>query len=126
VQVLQAFNSLFVFAMVWSLLFAAYWRLPRQHPPARVAAVFALAATLSMGVLFSLFGTFFKLENLRSLYGAPGSVVFVLMGGVFHFSAALFMGAGAIRLRQGGHHRAGKTVPRQQRKHRQARGFCFR
>ena len=85
VQVLQAFNSLFVFAMVWSLLFAAYWRLPRQHPPARVAAVFALAATLSMGVLFSLFGTFFKLENLRSLYGAPGSVVFVLMGAYFTF-----------------------------------------
>lgn len=79
-QMLQALNSMFGFAMVWSLLFAAYWRLPRQNPFARVAATFALAATISLGVLFSLFGTFFNLENLRSLYGAPGSVVFVLMG----------------------------------------------
>jgi membrane protein len=84
-QMLQVLNSLFGFVMVWSLLFAAYWRLPRQHPSARVAALFALAATLSMGVLFSLFGSFFKLENLRSLYGAPGSVVFVLMGAYFTF-----------------------------------------
>jgi membrane protein len=84
-QMLQALNSLFGLAMVWSLLFAAYWRLPRQNPRVSVAALFALAATLSLGVLFSLFGTFFKLENLRSLYGAPGSVVFVLMGAYFTF-----------------------------------------
>ncbi|MBT9539869.1 YhjD/YihY/BrkB family envelope integrity protein [Thiobacillus sp.] len=84
-QLLQTLNSLFGFAMVWSLLFAAYWRLPRQHPPARTAALFALAATLSLAVLLSLFGTFFKLESLRSLYGAPGSVVFVLMGAYFSF-----------------------------------------
>jgi membrane protein len=84
-QMLQTLNSLFGFALVWSLLFAAYWRLPRQHPPARAAALFALAATLSLAVLLSLFGTFFKLESLRSLYGAPGSVVFVLMGAYFSF-----------------------------------------
>jgi len=84
-HVLQAVNALFGFAMVWSLLFAAYWRLPRQNPPARVAAVFALAAALSLGLLFSLFGTFFKLETFRSLYGAPGSVVFVLIGAYFTF-----------------------------------------
>jgi membrane protein len=84
-HVLQAGNALFGFAMVWSLLFAAYWRLPRQNPPARVAAIFALAAALSLGLLFSLFGTFFKLEHFRSLYGAPGSVVFVLIGAYFTF-----------------------------------------
>ncbi|MBU2642806.1 MAG: cyclic nucleotide-binding domain-containing protein [Gammaproteobacteria bacterium] len=84
-QMLQVLNSLFGFAMVWSLLFAAYWRLPRQHPSAPVAALFALAATLSLAVLFSLFGTFYKLENLRSLYGAPGSVVFVLTGAFLAF-----------------------------------------
>jgi membrane protein len=94
-HVLQAVNALFGFAMVWSLLFAAYWRLPRQNPPALVAAAFALAATLSLGLLFSLFGTFFKLENFRSLYGAPGSVVFVLIGAYFTF-LLLYLGAQAL------------------------------
>jgi membrane protein len=84
-QVLQALNSLFGFAMIWALLFAAYWRLPRQHPRARDAAVFALAATLSLGLLLALFGAFFKLENYHSLYGALGGVVFVLIGGYFAF-----------------------------------------
>ncbi|HWR76384.1 MAG TPA: YhjD/YihY/BrkB family envelope integrity protein [Thiobacillus sp.] len=84
-QVLQALNSLFGFAMVWALLFAAYWRLPRQHPRARIAAVFALAATVSLGLLLALFGAFFKLENYHNLYGALGGVVFVLIGGYFAF-----------------------------------------
>ena len=85
VQVLQALNALFGFAMVWALLFAAYWRLPRQHPRARDAAAFALAVTLSLGLLLALFGAFFKLENYNSLYGAVGGVVFVLIGGYFAF-----------------------------------------
>jgi len=85
VQILQALNSLFGFAMVWALLFTAYWRLPRRHPRARDAAVFALAATVSLGLLLMLFGAFFKLENYRSLYGALGGVVFVLIGGYFAF-----------------------------------------
>ncbi|HRK78967.1 MAG TPA: YhjD/YihY/BrkB family envelope integrity protein [Thiobacillus sp.] len=84
-QVLRTLNSLFGFAMIWALLFAAYWRLPRRHPRARDAAVFALAATVSLGLLLMLFGAFFKLENYRSLYGALGGVVFVLIGGYFAF-----------------------------------------
>ena len=84
-HVLQALNSLFGFAMVWGLLFAAYWRLPRRHPRARAAAVFALGASVSLALLFTLFGAFFKLENYQSLYGAVGGVVFVLIGGYFAF-----------------------------------------
>lgn len=83
--VLQALNALFGFAMVWMLLFAAYWRLPRQHPSARVAAVFALLATVNLALLLVLFGAFFKLENYNSLYGAVGGVVFVLIGAFFAF-----------------------------------------
>jgi membrane protein len=83
--VLKALNSLFGFAMIWALLFAAYWRLPRRHPRARVAAAFALAAAVSLGLLFALFGAFFKLENYHSLYGALGGVVFVLIGAYFAF-----------------------------------------
>lgn len=83
--VLQALNALFGFAMVWMLLFAAYWRLPRQHPRARVAAVFALLATVNLALLLVLFGAFFKLENYNSLYGAVGGVVFVLIGAFFAF-----------------------------------------
>jgi membrane protein len=82
---LQALNTLFSFGMVWTLLFAAYWRLPRRHPRARVAAAFALGATLSLGVLLVLFGAFFKLEKYHSLYGALGGVVFVLIGAFFAF-----------------------------------------
>ena len=84
-QVLSALNTLFGFAIVWALLFAAFWRLPRQHPPARDAAAFALLATLSLALLLTLFGAFFKLENYHSLYGALGGVVFVLIGGYFAF-----------------------------------------
>jgi membrane protein len=84
-HVLQALNTLFGLAMVWALLFAAYWRLPRQHPHARDAALFALAATLSLVLLLTLFGAFFKLENYRTLYGALGGVVFVLIAGYFAF-----------------------------------------
>lgn len=84
-QVLQALNALFGFAMVWMLLFAAFWRLPREHPRARDAAVFALLATASLALLLTLFSAFFKLENYHNLYGAVGGVVFVLIGGYFAF-----------------------------------------
>ncbi|MEQ1591691.1 MAG: YhjD/YihY/BrkB family envelope integrity protein [Thiobacillaceae bacterium] len=81
--VLQVLNSLFGFSMLWSLLFAAYWRMPQIHPRARVAALFALAASLSLVVLLMVFGAFFKLESYHSLYGALGGVVFVLIGAYF-------------------------------------------
>ncbi len=84
-QLLQGLNALFGFAMLWALLFTAYWRLPRRHPPARDAARFALLAAASLTLLFALFGAFFKLENYNTLYGALGGVVFVLIGGYFAF-----------------------------------------
>lgn len=84
-HVLQAINSMFGFVIVWTLLFAAYWRMPKAHPRARDAAVFALAAALSLSLLLALFGAFFKLENYRNLYGALGGVVFVLIAGYFAF-----------------------------------------
>ncbi len=84
-HLLQTANSLFSFATLWLLLFVAYWRLPRRHPPARSAAWFALLATTSLAVLFLLFGIFFKLENYSNLYGALGGVIFVLIGGYFSF-----------------------------------------
>ena len=94
-QVLQVLNTLFGFAMVWALLFTAYWRLPQRHPPARDAAKFSLAATLSLGLLIAVFGAFFKLENYLSLYGALGGVVFVLIGAYFTFWL-LFLWAQAL------------------------------
>jgi membrane protein len=94
-QVLQTLNSLFAFAMVWALLFTAYWRLPHRRPRARDAAVFALAATVSLGLLLALFGAFFKLENYHTLYGALGGVVFVLIGAYFAFQL-LYLWAQAL------------------------------
>lgn len=84
-HLLQVLNALFGFAMLWALLFAAYWRLPHRHPPAREAAWFAFFAAVSLTLLFTLFSAFFKLENYNSLYGALGGVVFVLIGGYFAF-----------------------------------------
>ncbi|MDA8129079.1 MAG: YihY/virulence factor BrkB family protein [Betaproteobacteria bacterium] len=93
--VLQALNTLFSFAMVWALLFFAYWRLPRRHPRARQAAVFALGAAVSLALLLALFSAFFSLENYRNLYGALGGVVFVLIGGYFAFQL-LYLWAQAL------------------------------
>lgn len=88
--VLQLLNFLFSFAMMWALLFAAYWRLPRRHPPAVTAASFALAATISLNLLFFLFSAFFKLENYHSLYGALGGVIFVLIAAYSGFLIIYF------------------------------------
>lgn len=82
---LQALNSLIGYAMIWALLFAAFWRLPRRHPPARDAAMFSFAATASLALLLLAFHGFFKLESYQSLYGAVGSVVFVLIGAYLAF-----------------------------------------
>lgn len=93
--VLQALNSLLGFAMLWALLFFAYWRLPRRHPRARHAALFALGAAVSLALLLALFSAFFSLENYRNLYGALGGVVFVLIGGYFAFQL-LYLWAQAL------------------------------
>lgn len=82
-QILQGLNILFGFGMVWALLFAAYWRLPQHPPRARVAALFALIATISLVLLLIAFSAFFKLDSYNSLYGALGGVVFVLIGAYF-------------------------------------------
>ena len=93
--VLQFFNAALGFSIVWALLFAAYWRLPRRRPRARDAARFSLAATASLVALLIVFGAFFKLENYLSLYGALGGVVFVLIGAFLAFSL-LYLWAQAL------------------------------
>jgi membrane protein len=79
----QGLNYSLSFVMVWALIFLAYWRMPRQHPPPRSTALVALLATLSLLALLALFGQFFEVEKYRSLYGALGGVVFVLIGAYF-------------------------------------------
>lgn len=94
-HLLKILNAALGFAMVWALLFAAYWRLPRRRPAARDAARFSFAAILSLGALLAVFGAFFKLENYLSLYGALGGVVFVLIGAFLAFSL-LYLWAQAL------------------------------
>jgi membrane protein len=69
--------------MVWLLIFIAYWRLPRQRPPVRTTTLVALLSTLTLLALLAGFGLFFEVENYRSLYGALGGVIFVLIGAYF-------------------------------------------
>lgn len=64
---------------VWGLIFAAYWRLPLNHPPVRQAMLLALFSTLTVMVLGTAFGIFFSVEKYRAVYGALGGVVFILI-----------------------------------------------
>jgi membrane protein len=84
---LSVLNLLLVFGTVWTLVLLAYWRLPLQHPRLRHAAVLALFSTLTLYLLFTLFGVFFRVEEYRSVYGALGGVVFVLIAAYFCFMA---------------------------------------
>lgn len=85
--VLSVLNLLLVFGTVWALVLVAYWRLPLQHPRFRQAAVLALLSTLTLYLLFTLFGVFFQVDRYRSVYGALGGVVFVLIAAYFAFVA---------------------------------------
>jgi membrane protein len=82
---LGSLNGLLGFLVIGGLIFVAYWRLPERRPGARAAALFALGATLSLIALFAVFRAFFKLENYNGIYGALGSVVFVLIGAYLAF-----------------------------------------
>ncbi len=81
--ILSLINTLLGFGTLWALVLAAYWRLPRRRPRPQQAAVVALLATSSLGLLFSLFGVFFQVETYRAVYGALGGVVFVLIAAFF-------------------------------------------
>jgi membrane protein len=119
-HVLQALNSLFGFAMVWALLFAAYWRLPRQHPRARHAAVFALAATLGLGLLLALSApsSSWRTTSLyarwwRGVRADRGYFAFLLL---YLWAQALYATARPTSTRW-------KAVRRQRRRRQQARGL---
>lgn len=76
---LSALNLLLSFVTLWALVFLAYWRMPLQPPNFRHAAALALLSTLTLYALFALFGVFFQVGEYRSVYGALGGVVFVLI-----------------------------------------------
>jgi membrane protein len=79
-QVLQTLNSALVLATVSSIVFLAYWRLPRPHPNAQLALLFAILCTLTLGLMYASFELFFSIERYHAVYGALGGVVFVLIG----------------------------------------------
>lgn len=79
----KGLNYTLTFSMLWALIFTAYWRLPRRHPPVKTTAVIALFSTLALIALLVVFGLFFDVEKYRTLYGAVGGVVFVLIGAFF-------------------------------------------
>lgn len=78
---------------VWLLLFLAYARLPRPAPPPRLAALTALLAAASMGVLQFVLGNFIKVGNYQALYGALGATVFLLIWVYFLCLTFLFWAA---------------------------------
>lgn len=77
---LKSLSSLLAFAIVWAMVLLAYWRLPTTRPALGQTALVALFAALSLGALVLGFDLFFKVERYRSLYGALGGVVFILIG----------------------------------------------
>ena len=80
---LKGLNLAFTLLIVWALVFFSYWQLPKPRPPARAAAGVALLTAFALFVLFTSFSFFFKLDQYKSLYGALGSVVFILIGAYF-------------------------------------------
>jgi membrane protein len=83
---LEVAGGLFAFAMVWLLIFAAYYRLPLHRPPMRGTALASLLAALSIAVLKTGFAHFVRLENYQAIYGTLGTVVFTL---IWVFAVAL-------------------------------------
>lgn len=98
---LKSVSGLLSLIAVWGLIFAAYWRLPLKRPPARLAMLLAMLCTLSLAALLAGFQSFFHVEKYRSLYGALGGVVFVLIGSyfaslVFYFWAQCLQALGKV------------------------------
>ncbi len=87
---LKSASTLLSLAAIWGLIFAAYWRLPLKSPGIRPAMLLAGLCTLTLAVLFAGFDRFFNIEQYRSLYGALGGVVFVLIGSYFACLAFYF------------------------------------
>jgi len=97
----KGLNYALTSVMIWTLIFTAYWRLPRLHPRSRDTAVIALLATLSLLALLAVFGLFFEVQKYRSVYGALGGVVFVLIGAyfawlIFYFWAQCLFALGKV------------------------------
>lgn len=80
---LKGLNFAFSLLIAWTLIFFAYWQMPRPRPPARTSALVALLSAASLFILFASFNYFFNLEQYKSLYGALGGVVFILIGAYF-------------------------------------------
>jgi membrane protein len=98
---LKAVSTFISLAAIWALIFAAYWRLPLRRPRVRLAMLLALFCTLSLMALFAGFESFFHVEQYRSLYGALGGVVFILIGSyfaclVFYFWAQCLQALGKV------------------------------
>jgi membrane protein len=89
-DLLQVLNGLVALLAVWGLIFAAYWRLPMRRPAIRRTAATAALATLTLLALYFVFGQLFHVEKYRSVYGALGGVVFVLIGAYFACVAFYF------------------------------------
>lgn len=81
--VLKSASTLVSLLSVWGLILAAYWRLPLKRPDIRLALLTATLCVLTLAALFSGFDRFFQVDKYRSLYGALGGVVFILIGSYF-------------------------------------------
>ena len=102
-SLLQGANMLLSFSAVWGLIFAAYWGLPLKRPNPRLAMWLSLICALVLSVLFAGFKLFFQVEHYRSLYGALGGVVFILIGAyfaclIFYFWAQCLQALGKVDL----------------------------
>jgi membrane protein len=90
---LDALGAGFSLLLIWLLLFLAYAKLPRPAPPARLAAITAGLAVLSMALLQFALGHFVKIGSYQALYGALGATVFLLIWVYFLCLTFLFWAA---------------------------------
>lgn len=82
-------TRLVAFAVLWAMIFAAYYRLPAKRPSARAARICAALAAVTLLLLKNAFGAFFSVETYQAQYGGVGTVIFVLFG--VYLAALVFL-----------------------------------
>jgi membrane protein len=80
-------SALWVFVL-YSAVYAAFYRLPVRRPPQRPTAVFAALTVLSLIGLFYGLGRVFKASEFQQIYGALGGVIFIVVA--VYLAAMLF------------------------------------
>lgn len=66
-------------ALIWLLVFSAYFRLPGKKPRLRSTVLASFLCTLSFLALKLIFSHVLHIEKYKEIYGSIGSIIFILI-----------------------------------------------